>query len=62
MKTLKITLVAAIFCLTLTGLNNTNDLDKKTNKENVTESNEFTYSFATQSHVKKGEIGVPSNG
>lgn len=63
MKTLKITLLAAIFCTTLTGLSiNSDTSNTEPVNEQVTESDDFTYDFVVNRHVKKGENSVPSNG
>ncbi|SFN41367.1 hypothetical protein SAMN04487989_101281 [Bizionia echini] len=63
MKTLKITLVAAIFCMTLTGLTiqNQNQNTNPNNEEQVSQKEDFTYAFQTKRHVKKGKE-IPSNG
>ncbi|OBX23089.1 MULTISPECIES: hypothetical protein [Bizionia] len=61
MKTLKITLVAAIFCLTLTGLTIQKETTNPNNEEQVSQKEDFTYAFQTKRHVKKG-TKVPSNG
>ncbi|WP_250433230.1 hypothetical protein [Hanstruepera flava] len=61
MKTLKITLLAAIFCTTLTGLNIKSDINSEPVQEHVTEQEDFNFAFTNKRHVKrKGE--VPSNG
>lgn len=62
MKTLKITLLAALFCTTLTGLSIKGDTNTDPIKEQITKKDEFTYVFTTKRHVKKGATGVPSNG
>ncbi len=61
MKTLKITLVAAIFCMTLTGLTIQKDNSNSTNQEEVTQQDDFDYAFQTKRHVKKG-AQVPTQG
>lgn len=61
MKTLKITLVAAIFCMTLTGLTIQNDNTNPKNQDEVTQKDDFTYAFQTKRHVKKGSQ-VPTQG
>jgi hypothetical protein len=60
MKTLKITLLAAIFCTTLTGLSVKGDTNTDPIKEQITKKDEFSYSFTVKRHVRKGQ--VPSNG
>ena len=61
MKTLKITLLAAVFCTTLTGLSIKSDVPTTEPKqEKVTNQEDFSYAFAVKRHVRKGEI--PSNG
>ncbi|TYB79076.1 hypothetical protein [Bizionia myxarmorum] len=62
MKTLKITLVAAIFCMTLTGLTlQSKTTTPDTTEETVSEKDDFTYAFQTKRHVKRGK-DVPTNG
>ena len=61
MKTLKITLLAAIFCTTLTGLSIKSDVPTtEPVEEKVTNAEDFSYVFAVKRHVRKGT--VPSNG
>ncbi|WP_104735418.1 hypothetical protein [Hanstruepera ponticola] len=63
MKTLKITLLAAVFCTTLTGLSIKSDVTTTEPKqEKVTNQEDFTYAFAVKRHIKKKEGTVPSNG
>lgn len=62
MKTLKITLLAALFCTTLTGLSVIGDTNTDPIKEEITKKDEFTHVFTTKRHVKKGKQSVPSNG
>ena len=60
MKTLKITLLAAVFCTTLTGLSIKSDVPTTEPKqEKVTSQEDFTYAFAVKRHVKKGQTSVP---
>ncbi|MGY0391595.1 hypothetical protein ACW5R3_03400 [Bizionia sp. KMM 8389] len=61
MKTLKITLVAAIFCITLTGLTIKKETTNPTQEETVSKKEDFSYVFQAKRHVKKGR-DVPSNG
>lgn len=61
MKTLKITLLAAVFCTTLTGLSIKSEVPStEPTQEKVTTQEDFTYAFTVKRHVKRGE--VPSNG
>ena len=64
MKTLKITLLAAVFCTTLTGLSIKSDVPTTEPKqEKVTTQEDFSIVFTTKRHVNKGEAtSVPSNG
>ena len=62
MKTLKITLLAAIFCTTLTGLNIEKNSVTEPVQDQVSEQEDFNFVFTTKRHVKKGKGSVPSNG
>ncbi|EGV42184.2 hypothetical protein BZARG_593 [Bizionia argentinensis JUB59] len=67
MKTLKITFVAAIFCLTLTGLTIQKDIKTEANPktsnndEQVSQKGDFNYAFQVNRHVKKGK-DIPAHG
>ncbi len=61
MKTLKITLLAAIFCTTLTGLSIQNDPNTDPIQDELSKKDEFSHVFTTKRHVRKGG-SVPSNG
>ncbi len=64
MKTLKITLLAVVFCTTLTGLSIKTDVPTTEPKqEKVTTQEDFSLVFTSKRHVKKGQVSsVPSNG
>tara|TARA_R100001377_G_scaffold59776_1_gene36079 strand:- start:325 stop:510 length:186 start_codon:yes stop_codon:yes gene_type:complete len=61
MKTLKITLVAFIFCMTLTGLTIQNENSNPNNEEQVSQKEDFTYAFQAKRHIRRGSA-VPTNG
>ena len=61
MKTLKITLVAAVFCMTLTGLTVQKTSTNPNNLEDVSQQDDFKYAFQTKRHVKKAKE-VPEQG
>ena len=61
MKTLKITLLAAIFCTTLTGLHIEKDSIVEPAQDQVSEQEDFNLVFTTKRHIKR-KGGVPSNG
>ncbi|MFD2551160.1 hypothetical protein ACFSQP_04965 [Bizionia sediminis] len=61
MKTFKIILVAAIFCMTLTGLTVKKADTSSNNVEEVSQQDDFTYAFKVKRHVKKAK-DVPEQG
>ncbi|GAA3774332.1 MULTISPECIES: hypothetical protein [Corallibacter] len=59
MKTLKITLLAIVFGVTLTGLKSNND--DFSEKDKASKTTKVDYNFAVKRHVKKGQT-VPTQG
>jgi len=62
MKSLTITLLVALFCVTVSGVNLKDTVETEPIKEkNISSVDKFEYSFEVNRHVKKGQE-VPSNG
>ncbi|MFL0353830.1 hypothetical protein [Xanthomarina sp. GH4-25] len=62
MKSLTITLLVALFCVTVSGVNLKDTVvTNPTKKQTVSSTDNFEYNFEVNRHVKKGR-GVPSQG
>ncbi|TYA53060.1 hypothetical protein [Formosa maritima] len=62
MKSLTITLLVALFCVTVSGINLQETTVAKTTKEKtISKTDNFEYNFEVNRHVKKGQ-SLPSNG
>jgi len=62
MKSLTITLLVALFCVTVSGVNLQETTVTKTTKEKIVSNvDNFKYNFEVNRHVKKGQA-LPSNG
>ncbi|PWK18998.1 hypothetical protein [Xanthomarina spongicola] len=63
MKSLTITLLVALFCVTVSGVNLKDTEPTKISKENsISTVDNFEYDFGVNRHVRKGGSSVPSNG
>ena len=61
MKSLTITLLVALFCVTVSGVNlQDTKVTKPTKENNISKVDNFKYNFEVNRHVKRG--GLPSNG
>ncbi len=62
MKSPRITLLVALFCVTVSGVNLQDTVTTKLSKETtISNGTNFEYNFEVNRHIKKGD-GVPSNG
>ncbi|MCX7550964.1 hypothetical protein [Xanthomarina sp. F2636L] len=62
MKSLIITLLVALFCVTVSGVNLKDTAITKTTKEKtISSSDNFEYNFEVNRHVRKGKV-VPTQG
>jgi hypothetical protein len=62
MKSLTITLLVALFCVTVSGVNLKDTVITKSTKESTFSSGDnFEYNFEVNRHVKKRAASVPSN-
>lgn len=62
MKSLTITLLVALFCVTVSGVNLKDTAPTKISKENnISSVDNFEYNFEVNRHVKKG-TSLPSQG
>jgi hypothetical protein len=62
MKSLTITLLVALFCVTVSGVNLKDTVETNPTKEQtVSNGTNFEYNFEVNRHVRKGDT-VPSNG
>lgn len=63
MKSLTITLLVALFCVTVSGVNLKDTTPTTiTEENNISSVDNFEYNFEINRHVKKGSSSVPSQG